>query len=52
MKVFLRFIYFALAVLGLRCCGLFSSCREGGPPFVAVHGILISAASLAAERRL
>ena len=32
MKVFLRFIYFALAVLGLRCRGLFSSCRERGHP--------------------
>ena len=46
------FIYF-LAVLGLRCCArAFSSCGKWGPLFIAVHGPLTVAASLAAEHRL
>ena len=47
---FLRFVYLALAVLGLQGCGLSSSCRERGPPLVAAHGLLLPWASLAAER--
>ena len=47
---FLRFVYLALAVLGLQGCGLSSSCRERGPPLVAAHGLLLPLASLAAER--
>ena len=52
---FLKFIYFILflAALGLRCCAqAFSSCRERGLLFVAVHGPLIAVASLVAELRL
>ena len=46
------FIFF-LAVLGFRCCvWAFSSCGERGPPFVAVHQLLIAVASLAAEHGL
>ena len=32
--------------------GLFSSCSERGPLFIAVHGLLIAVASLVAESRL
>ena len=41
------------AALGLRCCAwAFSSCGEQGLLFVAVRGLLIAVASLAAEHRL
>ena len=47
------FIYLFLAVLGLRCCmRAFSSCSERRLLFVAVRGLLIAVASLAAEHRL
>ena len=46
------FIYF-WAALGLRCCvQAFSSWGERGLLFVAVRGLLIVVASLAAEHRL
>ena len=39
-----------LAVLGLRCYAwAFSSCSEQGLLLVAVHGLLIAAASLIVE---
>ena len=42
-----------MAVLGLRCCvQAFSSCGERGLLFVAVCGLLIAVASLAAEHGL
>ena len=42
-----------MAVLGLRFCArAFSSCRERGPLFIAVHRPLTIAASLVAENRL
>ena len=42
-----------MAVLGLRFCArAFSSCGKWGPLFIAVHGPLTVAASLAAEHRL
>ena len=48
-----KFIYLFLAVLGLCCCTqTFSSCRERGLLFVAVHGLLIAVASLVAEHGL
>ena len=44
------FIYLFLAALGLRCCArAFFSCGKQGLLFVAVHGLLITVASLAAE---
>ena len=47
------FIYLFMAVLGLRCCvRAFSSCGEWRLLFVAVCGLLIAVASLAAEHRL
>ena len=47
------FIYLFVAVLGLRfCVRAFSSCSKWGPLFIAVHGPLTMAASLAAEHRL
>ena len=47
------FICLFLAALGLRCCTqAFSSCSEQGLLFVAVHGLLIAVASLAAEHGL
>ena len=47
------FIYLFMAVLGLRFCArAFSSCGKWGPLFIAVHGPLTIAASLAAEHRL
>ena len=47
------FIYLFLAALGLRCCTwAFSSCSEWGLLFIAVHGLLIAVASLAAEHGL
>ena len=52
--VFIYFIYFLfLAVLGLRCCAqAFSSFGKQGLLFVAVHGLLITVASLAEEHGL
>ena len=44
------FVYLFLAVLGLRCCTLFSSCREWGYSPVAV--CLIVVASLVVEHGL
>ena len=42
-----------MAVLGLRFCArAFSSCGEGGPPLIAVHGPLTITASPVAEHRL
>ena len=42
-----------MAVLGLRFCArTFSSCGKWGPLFIAVHGPLTVAASLAAEHKL
>ena len=50
---FIYFIYLFLAALGLRrCAWAFSSCSERGLLFVAVHGLLIAVASLAAEHGL
>ena len=47
------FIYFILAVLGLRFCArAFSSCSKWGPLFIAVRGSLTVAASLVVEHRL
>ena len=44
---------FFLAALGLGCCArAFSSRDEWGLLFLAVHGLLIVVASLAAEHRL
>ena len=53
MTVFFLFMYLFLAALGLPCCvRAFSSCGERGLLFVAVRGLLIAVASLAAEHRL
>ena len=42
-----------MAVLGLRFCArAFSSCGERGPLFIAVRGLLTTAASPVAEHRL
>ena len=50
---FIYFIYLFLAALGLCCCArAFSSCGERGLLFIAVHGLLISVASLVAEHGL
>ena len=47
------FIYLFLAALGLHCwVRAFSSCGEQGLLFVAVCGLLIAVASLAAEHGL
>ena len=47
------FILLFLAALGLCCCAwAFSSCGKQGLLFVAVHGFLISVASLVAEHGL
>ena len=48
------FIYLLfLAALGLRSCArIFSSCGDWGLLFVAVHGLVIVVASLAAEHGL
>ena len=52
---FWRFLYSSLTVLGLCCCEGFSlvaaSCG-GGYSLVVIHGLLIAAASLAADHRL
>ena len=48
----LHFSFF-LAVLGLCCCAwAFSSCSELEALFIAMHGLLPAAASLAVEHRL
>ena len=53
MAVFFFFIFYFLAVLGLRFCArAFSSCGEWGPLFIAVRGPLTIAAPLVAEHRL
>ena len=52
---FFNFIYFILAVLGLRCCMQgFSSCGErvGGYCLVMVCGLFIAVASSVVEYRL
>ena len=46
------FIYFWLCWVFVSVLGLFSSCGERGPPFIAVRGPLTIAASLVAEHRL
>ena len=47
------FIYSFLAAVGFRCClHDFSSRGERGLLFIAVHGLLIAAASLAVEHGL
>ena len=49
----LVFFFFFLAVLRLRyCTWAFSNCGEWGLLFVAVHRLLIAAASLVAEHGL
>ena len=46
-------MYVFLAALGLHCCvWAFSSCREQGILFFAVHGLLIAVASLVVEHGL
>ena len=54
MQLILFFQYlFILAALGLCCCAwAFCSCSEQGLLFVAVRGLLIAVASLAAEHGL
>ena len=50
---FNTFIYLFLAALGLCCCTWpFSSCGEWGLLFVALRGLLITAASLVVEHGL
>ena len=52
LKYICLFILF-FSALGLRCCArAFSSCGERGLLFVAVSGLLIAVASLAAEHGL
>ena len=52
-SLILFIFYFFMAVLGLCCCArAFSSCREQGLPFLAVHRLLIVGASLFAEHGL
>ena len=52
-KVFFFFlIYFWLHGVFVAALGLFSSCGELGPLFVAEHGLLIAVASLVAEHGL
>ena len=46
------FIYFWLCWVFVAAPGLFSSCTERGPLFVAVRGLLIVVASFAAEHGL
>ena len=52
LNLFILFIYFWLRWIFVAACGLFSSCGERGPLFVAVHGLLIAVASLVAEHGL
>ena len=48
--IWLQWVFFFLAVLGLRYCArAFSSCNEGVLPFIAVRVLLIAVASLVAE---
>ena len=50
---FYFFIFtFWLCWVFVAACGLFSSCGERGPLFIAVRGLLIAVASLVAEHRL
>ena len=50
---FKKIFYLFLAELGIHCCArAFSSCSERGLLFIAVRGLLIVVASLAAEHRL
>ena len=54
-SILFLFLFFNLflAVLGLRCCTwAFSSCSERGLLFIAMRGLLIVVASLAAEHGL
>ena len=52
-KIIILFIYLFLAVLGLHCCSGFSLVvTSRGYSLVAVHGLLIVVASLAAEYKL
>ena len=52
-NLFIYFILFVLAALGLRCCArAFSSCGERGLLFVVVRGLLIAVSSLVAEHGL
>ena len=49
----IKLLFFLLAVLCLCCCAwAFSSCRQQGLLFIAVHGLLIAVASLAVEHGL
>ena len=51
--VFLKFIYFFMAVLGLHFCArALSSCGKWGPLLIAVRGPLTTTASPVAEHRL
>ena len=46
-------MYLCMAALGLQCCTqAYCSCCERGLLFIAVHGLLISLASLVAEHGL
>ena len=48
-----NFIYIFLVALGLHCCAwAFSSCGEWRILFIAMHRLLIAAASVVAEHRL
>ena len=52
LNLFIYLFYF-LAVLGLRCCArTFSSCGKRGLLFAVVHGLLTAVASLVAEHGL
>ena len=51
--MFLRFIYYLLAVLGLRCCTQgFSSCSKWRLLFSVMPELLTAVASLVAKRGL
>ena len=51
--LFCLFVCLYLAVLDLHCCmQAFSSCREWGLLFIAVHGLLVAVSSLVAEHGL
>ena len=50
---FYLFIYLFMTVLGLHCCvRALSSCGDGGPLFVTVHGLLIAVAYPVVEHGL
>ena len=52
VKLGVFFFNLFLAALGLcYCMQAFSSCRERGLLFIAVHGLLTAVASLVAEHR-